>query len=179
MDKYVRWHKRQHSRQQRVVFLVIQGIFFLILLPLLILWGSQKLDIFLSFREIMQFPFNLFLGILLFAVGMFLAQWAIMAQFRIGQGTPAPIMPTQKLVVEPPYTYCRNPMGLGTGILFIGFGIIFNSWSFVLISILLFVIYLLYYKFVEEKELAARFGEEYLEYKKRTPFLIPTFRKRP
>ena len=32
---------------------------------------------------------------------------------------------------------------------------------------------LLYVKVVEEKELAARFGDAYLEYKRTTPFLIP------
>jgi len=35
---------------------------------------------------------------------------------------------------------------------------------------------LIYIKLVEEKELEQRFGVEYLEYKRRTPFLIPRFR---
>jgi protein-S-isoprenylcysteine O-methyltransferase Ste14 len=30
---------------------------------------------------------------------------------------------------------------------------------------------------LEEKELEARFGEEYKEYKRKTPFLIPKIRK--
>jgi protein-S-isoprenylcysteine O-methyltransferase Ste14 len=37
---------------------------------------------------------------------------------------------------------------------------------------------LIYIKWIEEKELEERFGSEYLEYKKRTPFLIPFFRKK-
>jgi protein-S-isoprenylcysteine O-methyltransferase Ste14 len=37
---------------------------------------------------------------------------------------------------------------------------------------------LLYVKGIEEKELPQRFGEEYLEYKRRTPFLIPRFWKK-
>ena len=32
---------------------------------------------------------------------------------------------------------------------------------------------LLYVKVVEEKELEARFGDAYLQYKRNTPFLIP------
>jgi protein-S-isoprenylcysteine O-methyltransferase Ste14 len=35
------------------------------------------------------------------------------------------------------------------------------------------VIILLYIRFIEEKELEIRFGDEYLAYKKRTPFIIP------
>lgn len=30
-----------------------------------------------------------------------------------------------------------------------------------------------YLKLIEEKELQMRFGNEYLEYKKKTPFIIP------
>jgi len=36
---------------------------------------------------------------------------------------------------------------------------------------------LIYIKLIEEKELEGRFGSEYAEYKKRTPFLIPRFWK--
>jgi len=36
---------------------------------------------------------------------------------------------------------------------------------------------LIYIKLIEEKELEERFGSEYLEYKKRTPFLIPFLQK--
>jgi protein-S-isoprenylcysteine O-methyltransferase Ste14 len=32
-----------------------------------------------------------------------------------------------------------------------------------------------YHKAVEEKELLARFGKEYEDYKARTPFLVPKF----
>jgi protein-S-isoprenylcysteine O-methyltransferase Ste14 len=35
----------------------------------------------------------------------------------------------------------------------------------------------MYIKFIEEKELEARFGQEYSEYKKRTPFFIPKIGK--
>jgi protein-S-isoprenylcysteine O-methyltransferase Ste14 len=37
---------------------------------------------------------------------------------------------------------------------------------------------LIYIKLIEEWELQERFGYEYLEYKKRTPFLIPRLRKK-
>ena len=30
-----------------------------------------------------------------------------------------------------------------------------------------------YLKIIEEKELQMRFGDEYIEYKKKTPFIIP------
>ena len=36
----------------------------------------------------------------------------------------------------------------------------------------------LYHSCIEEKELQRRFGEQYLQYRKRTPFLIPRFNLR-
>ncbi len=33
-----------------------------------------------------------------------------------------------------------------------------------------------YHRFVEERELAARFGGDYEQYRRETPFLIPRFR---
>jgi len=150
----------------------------LLLLPLLLFLASQKLDKIFDFSQILLFPFNICLGAPLFVGGLFFSAWAVWAQFKIGQGTPAPIMPAQKLVIKAPYTYCRNPMGLGFGLWLIGFGVVFNSFSFTLISVFLSVLLLLYYKFIEEEELAVKFGQEYLEYKKRTSFLMPTFRRK-
>ena len=37
----------------------------------------------------------------------------------------------------------------------------------------------LYHKLIEEKELELRFGDEYKEYKKVTPFLFPMLKKLP
>ena len=85
-------------------------------------------------------------------------------------------MATQKLVVKRPYTYCRNPMTLGTTAFYFGIA----TWTGSLSALILASIYpvgiLIYIKLVEEKELEQRFGLEYLEYKRRTPFLIPRFR---
>jgi protein-S-isoprenylcysteine O-methyltransferase Ste14 len=36
---------------------------------------------------------------------------------------------------------------------------------------------LIYFKVMEEHEMVARFGEEYLVYRRRVPFLIPRLRR--
>lgn len=178
LNKFVRWHKQQYRRRQKIVFLVVLGIFFLLLLPLILFFVSQKLDTLFAFSGVLSSPIDLYLGLLFFSVGLFLGFWAVLAQLQIGQGTPVSMMPTQKLVIKAPYTFCRNPMGLDSAILYLGFGIIFNPLSFMFISIFLFILFFLYYKLIKEKELVARFGEEYLEYKNRTPFLIPAFSRK-
>jgi len=50
-----------------------------------------------------------------------------------------------------------------------------RRWGALLLGALLVV----YVRFVEEKELAARFGPAYLEYKLATPCLLPRMRRRP
>lgn len=100
--------------------------------------------------------------------------WSIKAQREIGKGTPMPLMATQNLVVQKPYSYSRNPLFFGLINLFFGISILFGSVSSLVMVLLFSVIILLYVKLIEEKELEQRFGDEYIAYKQTTPFLIPT-----
>lgn len=175
-NKFLSWQNKKYTENQKISFLIIMAIFFVFVLPASLVFISQRLDRILNFPMILQPPFNL-VGILLLIIGWPLALWTVWVQYKVGRGTPAPMMPTQKLVVVPPYNYCRNPMILFGIFWLLGFGILFNSFSFIFISIFLFIVVIFYCKFVEEKELEARFGQEYVRYKKQVPFLIPNFRK--
>jgi protein-S-isoprenylcysteine O-methyltransferase Ste14 len=94
----------------------------------------------------------------------------------VGEGTPAPTAPTQRLVVEGPYKLCRNPMKLGAISYYLGLGTLFHSLTTGLICFFVgLIIGTLYHKLVEEKELLIRFGEDYEKYKRSTPFLMPRF----
>ena len=77
-----------------------------------------------------------------------------------------------------PFTYCRNPMTLGTFAAYLGISVWIGSFSAIALVLILIVVLLLYVKLVEEKELEDRFGFEYLEYKRNTPFLLPRLRRR-
>jgi len=95
-----------------------------------------------------------------------------MPQMTIGKGTPVPMMPTKQLVVQKPFTYCRNPMTLGTFLIYTGICVLDRLVLGVRTRLILIAILLLYVKLLEEKELEARFGSEYLEYKQNTPFIL-------
>jgi len=69
-------------------------------------------------------------------------------------------------------------MTLGTAIFYLGVAIWLGSFSAIGLGLVYPVGILIYIKVIEEKELEDRFGSEYLEYKKRTPFLIPAFGKK-
>jgi len=64
-------------------------------------------------------------------------------------------------------------MTLGTIIAYSGVAILVGSYTALLVVVIFSLMLLVYLKLIEEKELEMRFGQEYLEYKKNTPFLLP------
>ncbi|MBI5033281.1 MAG: isoprenylcysteine carboxylmethyltransferase family protein [Chloroflexi bacterium] len=172
-DKFLQQTKREYSPNQRLAALAVEGVFFLVIAPFVLITLGSSLDQWLQWSPIRYEPINLILGGLLCVASWLLGLWANYAQFTLGRGTPVPLMATQKLIVEPPYTYCRNPMALGAIGMYLGVAIVFGSIGAVVLVLLGAAVLLTYIKRVEEKEMELRFGQEYLAYKQRTPFLIP------
>jgi protein-S-isoprenylcysteine O-methyltransferase Ste14 len=154
------------------------GILFLLILPFLLIRYSARIDAWLHLPSFYLGVLNIIVGLLLIVGGIYLAFWYIQVQITIGRGTPVPVMPTHKLIVQPPFTYCRNPMTLGTIIAYSGIGVWIGSYSALAIVWAFGFLLLMYIKFIEEKELETRFGAEYVEYKQHTPFILPRLRRR-
>lgn len=178
MKRYQEWANRKYSARQQVITLVLAGILFVLILPFLLLDTSARIDEWLQLPRFYAGAVNLILGALVVVTGYALALWSIHAQITIGSGTPVPLMPTQRLIVRPPFTWCRNPMTLGTIIGYAGFGVLTGSFAALGLVLIFALLLITYLKLVEEKELAARFGAEYLEYKRTTPFILPRFHRR-
>jgi protein-S-isoprenylcysteine O-methyltransferase Ste14 len=179
VNKYLDWASHEYPLRWRLVVLFVLGTLFLGLFPLLLVRGSARLDRRLRLRRFRAGIINPIAGVGLGLAGAFFALSSIRAQVETGSGTPLPIMPTQRLVVKPPFTYCRNPMTLGTILGYGGVGVWLGSISAVGIVAVVGALLLVYVRFVEEKELEARFGPAYLEYKRTAPFLLPRMRRRP
>lgn len=114
------------------------------------------------------------LGALVEAAGLALLAWVVVLQWRRGRGTPVPWVPTQELLVEGPYRYCRNPMQLGAGLYYFGLTLVLRSpMEAVLVWVVAMACGTLYHRGVEEQELLLRFGDAYRDYRARTPFLFP------
>jgi protein-S-isoprenylcysteine O-methyltransferase Ste14 len=176
VKRYKKWSERQYSKAQRLMIVIFGGIVFWILIPFFIVAGSAFVDPWLSLPRFFHKSVNPILALVLMVAGWLFANWTVKVQFSFGKGTPIPLMATQKLVVKRPYTYCRNPMTLGTTAFYLGIAIWTGSLSALCLSLIYPVVILIYIKLIEEKELEERFGPEYTEYKQRTPFLIPRFR---
>lgn len=177
MSRFQQWAKREYSPEQRIVFLAFLGILFLIIIPYFLVVVSPRWDQILRLPRFVYGFMNLFVGLALIGVGVVFAFWSIETQFTHGKGTPVPIMPTRRLVVLGPFRYCRNPMTFGTLLFYLGMGVWVGSVFAVCFTSLFVVLLIIYIKVVEERELELRFGEEYLQYKRVTSFILPRPRK--
>jgi protein-S-isoprenylcysteine O-methyltransferase Ste14 len=83
-----------------------------------------------------------------------------------GRGTPAPMVPPQRLVVVGFYRYVRNPMYVGFAAGWIGLWVIFGHPNPVAIGVTLAVALAvhLFVVFYEEPTLRRKFGADYEEY---------------
>jgi protein-S-isoprenylcysteine O-methyltransferase Ste14 len=178
MNSFKKWAEHEYSKKQRMIAVLFGGFIFWIVIPFFIIIVSFYIDQWLRLPRFRDGFINPFIGLVFMVVGWLFANWTIKVQFTVGKGTPIPLMATQKLIVKGPYTYCRNPMTLGTDLFYLGVAIWLGSLSAIGLSLVYPVGILIYIRLIEEKELEERFGSEYLDYKKRTPFLIPRLSKK-
>jgi protein-S-isoprenylcysteine O-methyltransferase Ste14 len=172
-DRLIEQTRHEYSEKQRIVALAFMAPVFLLALPYIFVKLGFRLDLLLNWPHIVFGLFNLILACLLIVAGLGFAMWSIVSQFTLGRGTPVPLMATQRLIVQPPYTYCRNPMALGTFAAYLGAAVYFGSIGAVIVVLLFAAALLIYIWRVEEKEMEIRFGQEYLRYRDDTPFIFP------
>lgn len=151
----------------------IAGVVFwygaVILMIVLSPWLDGLLGLNLSIPSAVRFP----VAVVLLVSGVPIVLLTILHFLRI-KGTPIPFNPPTKLVTNGLYGIIRNPMHLGWTIILIGLAVLMQSFTLLVIFIPIFIlVHILYLKFVEEKELGKKFGQAYLDYKKRVPMFIP------
>ena len=178
MNQFIKWAEREYGIGERVIATLLAGVIFILLIPTVILKGSASIDRWLQIASFNYGLLNTVAGGALAFLGWLFAMWSIVDQLARGKGTPLPVMATQKLLTGGPFAYCRNPMSFGTIVLYFGLAIWAGSWSAIGLVVTFTVVLLSYLKFVEEKELAARFGSSYIDYKRRTSFIIPSLRRK-
>ena len=173
MNLYKKWQNNKSSKGKWLFMLVIGALIFPTGIPAILVLLLPKVDKMIGIGSFYAGTGNLVVGILAILLGGFLALWTIFAQIKLASGTPFPMLPTQKLLIVGPFKYCRNPMTLGTIVVYAGAAIWVGSYMALFAVVLFALILIIYLKLVEEKELEMRFGPEYVAYKKNTPFMLP------
>ncbi|MFC1724904.1 methyltransferase family protein [candidate division KSB1 bacterium] len=163
------------SRKIRNLFTPLGAFIYALLIFSFVVLALQ-VDKLLSLTAIFPKPFNIILSLPVFSIALFLIGWSVLNFLRV-KGTPVPFNPPPRLVTTGPYLYSRNPMLTGVFSLLFGFGLLFGSVSLLFVFTPLFILINVWeLRSIEEPELEKRLGEEYIEYRKRTPMFFPGFK---
>lgn len=90
-----------------------------------------------------------------------------------GVGTPAPVLPTRRLVVSGLYRYVRNPMYVAVVSAILGQGLLFGNTRLLAYGGIVWVLFHIFVRVYEEPTLRHRFGSEYEEFCAQVPRWIP------
>jgi protein-S-isoprenylcysteine O-methyltransferase Ste14 len=94
-----------------------------------------------------------------------------------GLGTPAPVAPTERLVVGGLYRYVRNPMYLAVAAIIVGQAMMFGQPVLLLYTAVFAVAVVAFVRWYEEPTLGREFGEQYETYRRAVPAWWP--RRKP
>jgi protein-S-isoprenylcysteine O-methyltransferase Ste14 len=116
------------------------------------------------------------LGAVLIAIGVAVLLHSF-ARFVIeGRGTPAPIAPTDKLVVGGLYRHVRNPMYVAVGATIVGQALLLGRPWLLAYAALFWLVVAAFVHGYEEPTLSACYGDEYAAYRRAVPAWWPRLR---
>ena len=109
------------------------------------------------------------LGAALVAAGVVVLVHAFVRFVVEGVGTPAPVAPTEHLVVGGLYRYVRNPMYLAVAAIIVGQALVLGRPALLLYAAAFVAVTATFVRLYEEPVLRERFGGEYEAYCRAVP----------
>lgn len=113
------------------------------------------------------------LGVVTLAAGLVVLVQAFVRFVGEGLGTPAPVAPTERLVVGGAYRYVRNPMYLAVAAVILGQALLLGQAGLLLYAAAFCVTVVAFVHGYEEPTLARRFGAQYEAYRRAVPAWRP------
>jgi protein-S-isoprenylcysteine O-methyltransferase Ste14 len=113
------------------------------------------------------------LGVLLIAAGIPGVVDSFVRFAVQGLGTPAPIAPTEHLVVTGLYRHVRNPIYFALVALILGQALLFGDARLLAYGVVMWIGFHVFVVGYEEPELVSMFGAEYEDYRTHVPRWIP------
>jgi protein-S-isoprenylcysteine O-methyltransferase Ste14 len=117
------------------------------------------------------------LGAALIAAGLFVLVQAFVRFVVEGVGTPAPVAPTERLVVGGLYRHVRNPMYVAVAAIIAGQALVLGRPALLLYAAVFVAVTAAFAHWYEEPALRHRFGAGYESYRRAVPGWWP--RRRP
>ncbi|HET8651249.1 MAG TPA: isoprenylcysteine carboxylmethyltransferase family protein [Gaiellaceae bacterium] len=132
------------------------------------LTGWESDDVWVPIRVLGAILIVVGVGVLLHAFARFVVE---------GIGTPAPVAPTQHLVVGGLYRYVRNPMYLAVIAAIVGQALLLGQLELLAYAALVAAAVASFVHWYEEPTLHRQFGDEYDAYRQAVPGWIPRLRR--
>lgn len=155
------------------------------LAQIMIFWGAFLFVFPLGIVELQrQFGMPMFqhagqgaISLTLLITASLLGLWSGATMATRGAGTPLPTATAPRLVVTGPYRFVRNPMalaGIGQGIAVAWY---LGSYPVIAYALAGAIVWHVFVRPVEERDLAERFGESYRRYRRSVGLWLPRRRK--
>jgi protein-S-isoprenylcysteine O-methyltransferase Ste14 len=116
------------------------------------------------------------LGALLLIAGLVFVVQAFVRFVVEGLGTPAPIAPTERLVVGGVYRYVRNPMYVSLLAVIAGQALLLGQLGLLLYAAVMWLVTAAFVRWYEEPTLVRQFGADYEVYRRAVPAWWPRLR---
>ena len=113
------------------------------------------------------------IGVLLIGVGAVALLSAFVRFVVEGLGTPAPVAPTERLVVGGLYRHVRNPMYLAVAAVIVGQALLLGRLVLLAYAVAFAAAVWAFVRWYEEPTLARRFGADYEAYRRAVPAWLP------
>ncbi len=145
---------------------------------LLFLVGGALVSVLIDLLHFTALFQNIYFHIVSFILGITLLRFVLTVArntgrtlAKFGRKGNLPRFETNVLVTQGVYSYMRHPMHLGLIFFPLSVALIIGSPTFIFIIAPLEMLFMIIMIFTyEEKEAIEKFGEDYLEYKKKVPF---------
>lgn len=145
--------------------IVINALVFFLLAPVVV---SGFVPYFLSgwdYKEaFLSLSFFRLLGFVMLFIGIIFVLQTFTEFVRKSGGTPAPFMPSEKLVLSGLYKYVRNPMYYGVLLVIYGQALLLGSYPVLLYALAVSAVFHFYVVKYEEPQLKEKFGKQYENY---------------
>jgi len=166
-------HKAATGTRRTRMLLTPIGILVFAVFTTLFVFTAMLVDRLVGLPGLLPVGARLPVSIPLMAIGVIVTAWSAFHFLRV-KGTPVPFNPPPKLVKTGPYRYIRNPMLTGVFLFLFGIGFAVNSPSLIFFFTPLYILINVWeLKTIEEPELVKRLGDDYIEYRRKTPMFIP------
>lgn len=151
--------------------LVVFWTAFLVVLPLILSWTENRIRI--EWPALRDTDLDA-IGLTMFAVGSALGLSSCFAMTLFGEGTPLPAKTARRLVFVGPYRFVRNPMAVAGAAQTVGVGLLLGAWTVIAAAVAGSLVWNFFVRPDEEADLAARFGDPYVEYARQVRCWVPT-----